>query len=335
MERLLFYAPQKDIDWLFEKDEINWEDICKVRRHCSGNFTSWIATTYLNLNKRGVPCSVVKTMPQKGIVLADRDTLGDKTPYLQDVMLVCPKGDREFHPSAEIHIVHNQMEYKNSRNIIWNPYFIPHWPQPGIIARDPQRSNRIENIGFFGTGHNLTEEFKSSDWAQALNKLGCQWKWKRKPMEWNDYSEIDLIVAARSFDRFNYSHKPASKLINCWQAGVPGLLAPESAFITLKKSSLDFIEVRSLQDVIYAISDLRRDPQRYRAMVENGYQRAQKFSTEAVAQAWEVCIENYLYPAYEEFQRKSRTARKLAYLNRILSLKRSRFSSNFSRSKYK
>ncbi|MTJ53585.1 hypothetical protein FJR38_13485 [Anabaena sp. UHCC 0253] len=122
-KKIYFYAPDKNTHSLFEQER---EEIIKAR---SDNFTAWIVSTYLQMKKAGIACEIIDHIPQEGIVIADRDTLGNKYPYLGKVMLICTKGDREFHPSAHLHIVHNAANIQNTQNSLWKPYHIPHWSQ--------------------------------------------------------------------------------------------------------------------------------------------------------------------------------------------------------------
>ena len=45
-----------------------------------------------------------------------------------------------------------------------------------------------------------------------------------------------------------------SKLINAWLAGCPGILGPESAFQQLRESELDYIEARTVDDIVNAVA---------------------------------------------------------------------------------
>jgi hypothetical protein len=47
-------------------------------------------------------------------------------------------------------------------------------------------------------------------------------------------------------------------------AGVPMLAMPEPAYLELRRSPLDFIEIRDEQDVVSAVDSLRRNPYLYR-----------------------------------------------------------------------
>lgn len=250
MKTIYFYSPNKNIHRLFRQENLQWSDIVNTRKMVSGNFTSWILTTYFQVKNNGLSCQFIDSIPKEGILIADRDTLGNKYPYLGKTMLICAKGDREFHSSAHLHIVHNPSDVENQKNSLWNPYYIPHWTQPNLIQRSPERSSLVRNIAFMGSRSNFAKELKSDRWIKALENLGCQWYPLFSPTQWMDYSNIDVIVAIRSFDGNNYTNKPASKLVNSWCAGFPAILKPESAFVDIRKSELDFLIVNSLDEAI-------------------------------------------------------------------------------------
>ena len=88
--------------------------------------------------------------------------------------------------------------------------------------------------------------------------------------QWNDYSEIDVIVAIRPNTSSQYPNKPASKLVNAWRAGIPAILGPEIAYREVRKSELDYIEAKNRYEVARAIRRLKDSPELYAGMVENG-----------------------------------------------------------------
>jgi hypothetical protein len=102
--------------------------------------------------------------------------------------------------------------------------------------------------------------------------------------------------------------KPATKLVNAWQAGVPALLGPEQAFQELRRSELDYLEVASVAEAREAVLQLRRDPGLYRAMVENGLRRGEEFAPEALVPRWAGLLFETI-PALAE--RRSRLVRRL------------------------
>ena len=317
-KKIYFYAPDKNTHSFFEQER---EEIIKAR---SDNFTSWIVSTYLQMKKAGIACEIIDHIPQEGIVIADRDTLGNKSPYLGKVMLICTKGDREFYPSAHLHIVQNYADFKNTENYLWKPYYIPLWSQAGLVPRSINRGSLVENLAFIGTRSNLAKDFYSEKWVDALNNLGCNWTPIFSPEKWFDYSNIDVIIAVRGFDRNIHIHKPASKLINCWRASVPAILAPESAFISVRKSELDFLIVNSIEEAINAVRELKNNPALYLSMVKNGLERSQEFSDEKLTEYWINFFQNYVFPEYDNWIKVPESSRIFLFMRRYSRLKMDR-----------
>ena len=324
MNTVYFYAPNRDTHHLFNQDSQTWMGI-------SNNFTFWIVRTYLCLQKAGFPCKILDHIPEKGIVIADRDTLGNRYPYFDKTMLICAKGDREFHPSAYLHIVQNPTEFQNSDNSLWNPYYIDPWAQPNLIPRLTQRGSQVENIAFIGTRSNLAKEFLSEHWLNSLRKLECKWHPIFNKNQWNDYTNLDVIVAVRSFNGDTYSYKPASKLINCWRGLVPAILPPESAYTSLRNSELDFLLVNSINNSIEAIRKLKNNPQLYLSMIENGKKRAKEFTEEKITEHWITFFNKYVFDRYKIWLNMSDIQKRYLFLRRYLKLKEIRFKNRFKK----
>ncbi|OLP15512.1 hypothetical protein BST81_25960 [Leptolyngbya sp. 'hensonii'] len=318
-KKVYFYAPDKQTHRFFEQER---EEVIKA---CSNSFTAWIVSTYLQVKQVGISCEVIDHIPQKGIVIADRDTLGNKYPYLGQAMLICAKSDKEFHPSAHLHVVHNSAILdKTGKNSLWKPYYIPHWSQPGLVPRSHNRGSLVENVAFIGTRTNLAKEFFSEKWVSALKDLGCRWIPVFDSEKWSDYSNIDVIIAIRDFDQHIFSHKPASKLINSWHASVPAILAPESAFLSIRNSELDFLIVHSIEEAISAVRELKNNPTLYFSMIEHGLNRAQEFSDEKITDYWITFFKNYVFPEYDRWLKSSTVSRMSLFLRRYFRLKTDR-----------
>ena len=90
---IYFYAPDTVRQENIEKDQSQWTGF-------HSNFTAWIAQTYFYLKKAGFRWEIATQIPHQGILIADRDTLDNEYPFLNDVMLICVKSDKEYHPSA-------------------------------------------------------------------------------------------------------------------------------------------------------------------------------------------------------------------------------------------
>lgn len=184
-------------------------------------------------------------------------------------------------------------------------YFIPHWLQPGIIERDYTRGSRIETIGYFGLRSNIATELLEDDFIGKLLDVGLRldFRFKELSSTWQDYSQVDLVLAIRSLELNKFNSKPSSKLINSWFAGVPVLVgAAESAYISIYKSKLDFISIQDINGIFNAINDFRKTPSLYYKMVENGKIRSREFSSEVITKMWKLFFEKTVFPAFHDWR---------------------------------
>lgn len=93
-------------------------------------------------------------------------------------------------------------------------------------------------------------------------------------LQWNDFSETDLVLAVRPPSGDLHLRKPATKLCNAWLAGVPAMLGPESAYRSLRRDELDFIEVGARAEAEAAVLRMLQEPARYASMRERASERA-------------------------------------------------------------
>ena len=103
------------------------------------------------------------------------------------------------------------------------------------------------------------KEEREAQLKKEVKKLGMNFKIVPKS-KWNDYSEIDVILAVRAVgnvhnksfaSNLSPNKKPASKLINAWIAGAPAILSRDDAFLKLKKSENDFLEADNGESINY------------------------------------------------------------------------------------
>ena len=268
---------------------------------------AWTLQTYLRLKESGFACELSQQIPDQGIVLFHSSVLqGAALKPGSRQLFICLKADAPPHVYAQLHIVQNPVEVSPRR------VFMPHWPQPGLLPRDAEREDRFETVAFVGHQNSLDFEFHSPIWQEKLAQLGLEWrlvsdideKHASYNNQWHDYREIDVIVAVRSFDprihwqTQNFSNKPATKLYNAWLAGVPAILGRDSAYWAERQSSLDYLEVHSLWQVLEQLTRLRDDPQLRQGMVSHGYQRALAYTPQAITQRWASFLNQVAMPAY-------------------------------------
>lgn len=290
LERDIKYVDRIQVD----RDLEFWNTPQEVRRR------TWTLQTYARLREADYDgLTVSETLPRKGIVLfvPEPDIVRafhrQWTSAHRGVLICTMRADVvDFRfPFADAEIVQNGRFADEERS-----FFIPHWIQPGLIPRDPSRGDRIQTITYKGDRGNLHPAFRSEPFARFLEDHGLEFKpvgpqtseERHEFSDWHDYSESDLVLALRK----SWVHgglrpeKPASKLVNAWHAGTPALLGPEYAYRELRQSDLDYLEITSMEDAIAAIERLRNTPRLYRAMIENGRERARAFTPERIAARW-------------------------------------------------
>ncbi|MGH9894468.1 MAG: glycosyltransferase [bacterium] len=254
---------------------------------------AWIVLTYIRLRDAGYPVRCSASVPDQGIVVLHPRQIASflrEEPALHRLVIVVARADKAPQPLADFEIVQNRASSDGRRH-----FHVPHWPQPGLIARDPARGARVETVCFKGVQTNLHPEFRSEAWPTELARRGVRFRMDSirypQPEEvsgakpWPDFAEVDVQLAIRPISR-DLLRKPASKLQNSWLAGVPGIFGPEPAYRDLRRSPLDYLEVRSAAEALEALDRLRADPMLFRAMVENGTERAIEVSWERTTERW-------------------------------------------------
>lgn len=324
---LYFYVPEA----LWPRDipsgpAVNWSGFAL-------GIYAWTIQTYLYLRQAGQCCQLVKTLPAEGIVFLHRNAFRCHPQGIASAprrFLVCLQGDLLPHPDAQMHVVQNPAQAVPQAG----QYFVPHWPQPGLLPRSPDRGDRCTTVAFFGHGDNLAPELLTVDWQQTLAALGLDWQPRASQNQWhqyagletgwNDYRAVDIVVAARSFNpktlarQHFYRHKPATKLYNAWLAGVPAILGPEVGYRAEQQSSLDYIEAQSVAAMLQALKTLKANRALRQAMATHGQQRARAITPEAITDHWVQLIQAAIMPAYDRWCRQARWRQRLTiYHHRI------------------
>ncbi|GFE71500.1 glycosyltransferase [Chroococcus sp. FPU101] len=327
MQNIYFYAPNEIDRKVIQEDHTQWTGY-------HSNFMAWIAQSYFYLKQAGLPCQITEQIPDEGILIADRNTLAEDYPFLDRVMLICAKSDQEYHPSAHIHIVYNFFNWYRDRNTIRNPYLLNHWPIPGLISRNKERLSTVENIAYIGTKSQLVPELNSKTWTDALTSLGCNWSpvWDRT--QWNNYSQLDVIVAIRRFEPQAYLNKGPLKLINAWLAGVPIIVNSESGILAHQRNDLDFIIVNSLEEAIQAVEQLKNHPELYHEMIANGFERVKEYTLQPTLKQWLDFFKNIVYPTYEEWKKLSKTQKRILFIRRYFDFRYHRAKARLTKQDY-
>jgi hypothetical protein len=257
----------------------------------------WTLQTYVYLKEYGFTCEPVERLPDEGIILAHRDLIPDRLKPLPKQLLICLQADRPPHPHAQLSVVHNPRDPRIDMETV---VYIPPWPQIGMLPRSEKRRDVFENIAYLGWKHNLAAELQDARWYKSLRSLGLRFQMVTESDrdKWRDFSNIDAVIAVRSFASEPYYDKPALKLFNAWHAGVPAILGVESAYRAERKSHLDYIEVRSIDEVISALLSLRDNKGLRDAMIHNGRERAKETEAKVIVSLWINMLNTVAIPRY-------------------------------------
>jgi len=286
-----FYLPDTDVDRLraFDPDR-DWKLMVRGQR--------WVLQTFLRLREAGMDVELVGEVPRSGVLVfhaCEKRVLRERLPRGARLTLVGIRADARPITIADVELLQNRRFAYGSRRV-----FVPYWPQPGLVPRDPRRGARVERIAFKGFEENLHPDFLAPAWSSWLEEHGMRWvlhstRFRGSSagvgVDWHDYHDVDVVVALRPDPESPQHRKPASKLCNAWQAGVPALLGPEHAYRELRRSELDYTEIRSSEDAKRALERLRAEPQLHQAIVANGRRRGEALTVERIVEAWRELLE--------------------------------------------
>jgi hypothetical protein len=276
---------------------------------------NWILQTFHHLRARGREIELTSAMPDSGIIVLCSGTLPVGYVPSPRQFFISVNADEAPDQFTQMCITQNSAQTR----FIPDSYDVPHWPQPGLIARAPTRGDIFASAAYFGDDANLEPQLGAGQWATFLAQRGIAWQVRNAFSGSNtDFSDIDCAVAVRSFRSGGFIRKPASKLFNAWIAGVPAILGRELALQEQRRSALDYIEVASFEEACAAIDRLAGSPDLRRAMAENGRRRSLEVSIERIADRWEHLLYDVAPEAARRWQAQSNAGRRAFLLRRRL-----------------
>ena len=261
----------------------------------------WILKTYLILKKKNTEfdISIGNTIPEKGIILFHKGFFPkDKIPN-KTQLFVCIQADYGRYKHAQCHIMQNPAGINNivfSKKSFFEEllfrftknFFLPHWNQDHIIARDNSRGSTFENVCFYGVTQNFPKELVEEDFALKLSKEGIKLDIITESNQWNDYSQTDCVLAIRDFTNKTHFNKPFSKIINGYLAGVPVIAGNESSAHYLKnKVKINLPIVKSKEECFDAIIALKKEYAKKLIEVQNDNEKLKKFKDKSIEIEWE------------------------------------------------
>jgi hypothetical protein len=280
--------------------ELTEADVDRQAPRFRTGVVNWVLQTYLHLagplRAADVTTSISEAIVPHAVNIVHRDSLNGLSRAAACATIIGVRADRPAFDLADFEILQNDVH-----PLLPHQFYIPFWPQPGIIARHTSRGDRIENMVYLGNTGTASPWLTETDFLLALQTIGVSFEIRAK--KWFDYGDIDLVLAHRAEAPCMVVHKPASKLVNAWLAGAPALLGDEPAYLNLRHDPLDYLSVDSPHDVLTAIARLRTQPAIYREMIENGHRRATEFTVEMLRRRWLKLILEVALPEAQTIER--------------------------------
>ena len=252
----------------------------------------WSLETYHVLRRQGWNAVLTNQYDPEGINFA-HPTLIRMLPAQRGVFLVSLQADYPSCPIAQLHIVQNLTQV-----VTGTSEWMPHWSMPGLIPRLPERTE-IQNVGYTGIGLHLVDG--EERWKSEMSSVGLSFI--RVPKKsCHNLSQIDVLIGVRNFDDRTWDNRPAWKMTNAWSAGIPFIAGVDSAYSQVGRPGIDHLVARSWDDVHRHLQQLREDPALYHSLVAAGHQIYRQYDHSAVAQVWEQRIQDWMIPAFEQWQ---------------------------------
>ena len=307
-----FYYPLADPKGIVAEQVVS---VFSREKHRPGNY-NWTVKTWAHLTRAGFACQLTDTLPPEGIVVTHRELLPNRVVPTARQLFACVVADFYRHPFAQLHTLQNRSAPMLARpSPAWPATFLPLWPQTGLLARDPARGDRFENVAYYGLPERLAPQLRSQDFERRMQALGFRFRVVERN-RWDDYRDTDAVLAVRSFAQLPFDKFPPSKLYNSWFAGVPALLGRESAYRAERRSELDYFEVGSVEDVLDTLLRLREDHELRRAIERNAALRAAENRPERLIERWIAFLDATATPAYRRWREASSADRALFYASR-------------------
>jgi len=243
---------------------------------------NWILLTYARLARAGWPVELCHTMPENGIVIALTGNLSKSFRPASGTFLTGVVADGIPHPACHFHVLQNPLHAGR----LPRSCYLPHWPQPGLISRNPSRGDRFENLAFIGDPRNLAPELRDPAFlARIQKKFGILFR-PGSTADWNDYSDADAVLAIRKFGPQPFLRKPATKLYNAWMAGVPFLGGSDSAFFSEGCPGVNYLRCTTSAEMESSLDALHRDAGLRHRLVAAGREAAKRFTPGCILSRW-------------------------------------------------
>jgi hypothetical protein len=282
------------------KDYVPWQASETALSPFLGRY-HWVLQTFLQLRDAGMDARLVRTLPAEGVVFSHVECLDYGIRPTERTMFIPMLVDKDVPlPHGAIHVTHNPAQ---RLPLGLRQHYIPPWPQIGLLPRAAVRGERFETVAFIGYPGNLHPALAGEDFAARLATLGLRLVIP-PPNAWHDFSDIDAILAVRTFGRDErHLNKPALKLYNAWAAGVPAVLGFETAYRSDGRPGVDYLEATNADEVFQCLQRLAAEPSLHTGVVRAGHEAMRARSEAQLRTLWLQFIEGSVLPLYRTWTR--------------------------------
>lgn len=298
MPKLTFVAGRRYAAWR-DLDAWTESDIDRNAGRFRSGVDVWIVQTYLHVRDAlaadGWTVSLSDRFERGAICVAHWDELHRLRWRAPLAYLIGVRADRPPVLVADKVVRQNTLAPDDARTV-----GIPPWPQPGMRPRRPERGNEVRRIGYFGRLAMAPSFFADPAFRHALDALGLEFV--PSEHDWQDYRDVDVVIAFRTAPPSLLRHKPATKVSNAWLAGVPAIVGPEPAYLQLRRDENDMCMANDGAGVISELTRLVREPGHYAAMRARAAERASEFDVPALRDRWLAFFRERVAPAFAQWK---------------------------------
>lgn len=173
------------------------------------------------------------------------------------------------------------------------------WSQAGLIEKMPKDIDEDNiNIGFFGLDANsekIDVILHNGIKDKKINFLSFG------PNNWNDYSNVDVVIAIRDFKQHRHIQKPPTKLLNAWKGKVPFIGGSDTAYSDLGINGINYLRVETPDELITQLKELIGNSEFRNKLIKNGEIAFQSYTNDKISEEWISCLNQQ---NYNEWQKK-------------------------------
>ena len=316
MPKLTFVAGRRYANWR-DLDAWTESDIDRNAARFRSGIDVWIVQTYLHvrdaLTADGWTVALSDRFEPGAICVAHWDELHRPRWRAPLSYLIGVRADRPPMLVADKVVRQNTLVADDAGQV-----GIPLWPQPGIRPRRPERGNDVRRVGYFGRLAMAPAFFADAAFRHELDALKLEFV--PSEHDWQDYRDVDVVIAFRTAPPSLLRHKPVTKLSNAWLAGVPAIVGPEPAYLQLRQDENDMCVANDAAGVIAELTRLVREPGHYAAMRARAIERASAFDVPALRNRWLDFFRERVAPAFAQWkQSEASPVRRYAwYMEKLL-----------------